>query len=102
MAVQGHGKREEWVTRGVLQGCASNDPGQLDEWKKIQLSDAQNARGKLSCSDANTVVVHMFSRWVKARFVRLNIYSFHGAPSVRWDLLFGDVKEDLATSFATM
>ena len=46
--------------------------------------------------------VYMFSRWVKARFVRLSIVSYHNAPSLRWDLLFGDVKEELATSFSTM
>lgn len=100
VAVQGHGERDEWVTKAVLQGCASNNHESHDNWSKIQLSNAQNH--KLSCSDARTVQVYMFSRWVKARFVRLSIVSFHDAPSLRWDLLFGDVKEELATSFSTM
>ena len=36
----------------------------------------------------------MFSRWIKARYVRINIYEFNNAPSLRWDLLFGDVNNE--------
>ena len=55
VAVQGHGQRDEWVTKAVLQGCAGNNPDQHEHWKKIQLSNAQNH--KLNCSDAHTVQV---------------------------------------------
>jgi len=100
VAIQGHGQRDEWVENGGLRSCASNNPDDVDAWEKVPLSNAQ--RNKLSCSDKDTVQVYMFSRWVKARYVRLSIYSYHNAPSLRWDLLFGDVKEELGASVNSM
>jgi len=99
MAVQGHGRREEWVKKGELRAFMNLDSG--DSGQRIPLSKSADGN-RFSCSDKDTVQVYMFSRWVKARFVRLNIFAYHGAPSLRWDLLFGDVRDDLRNTFASM
>merc|ERR1712013_511993 len=87
VALQGHRDKDEWATRAVLM--ASRDGA--DDWNRITLSNG----AQLECSDRNTVQVFMFSKWVKARFVRISIMEFHTAPSLRWDLLFGDNHLDM-------
>ena len=89
VAIQGKYEKDEWITKGVL--TASNTYNQKsDEWKKVQLAGDND--GKIACTDNQTVQVYMLSRWIKARYIRLNIYKYHNAPSLRWDLCFGDVR----------
>jgi len=88
VAIQGRADKDEWVTKAVLTVSDTN----RNDWRKVQLvGDSQST---MSCRDRNTVQVYMFARWIKARYVRINIYTYHNAPSVRWDLLFGDVNTD--------
>eukprot|EP01083_Nonionella_stella_P148787 471600_1 len=81
-----------FITKAVLTCANKYNEKDGGDWKKVQLTGDTN--GKVRANDTQTVQVYMLSRWIKTRYIRLNIYTFHNAPSVRWDVLFGDVKID--------
>jgi hypothetical protein len=86
IAIQGHPTENNWVTEATLEYSVSSDD-MTNNWQAIALGQAQT----ISCENNTSVKIYIFSRWTKARFIRLNIYDWHNAPCVRLDLLFGSV-----------
>ena len=76
IATQGRSDAAQWVTSYTLQFS-------LDEvnWTPIPNLD-DPCKPFTGNTDQNTIVTHSLN--VVARYVRLNVQTFHGHPSLRW------------------